>query len=143
MVFRHPAHAPSRGASRFSGCLPRSAKCPALYGLVKAGIAHTSGRPSKGAEQSGTSCFKVPRRAAQRALDAGRASFHDLRVHRACLQTNPLTLGPCRMAQALPRIPHWEFFFVLFPFFTHYSLSDEGVGRDAVTTQAEAKRSAR
>ena len=33
---RHPAHAPSRGASRISGCLPRSAKCPGLYGLVKA-----------------------------------------------------------------------------------------------------------
>src|SRR5208337_2065490 len=45
----------------YCGCLPRSAKCPALYGLVKAGIAHTSGRPSKSAEQSGTSCFKVPR----------------------------------------------------------------------------------
>src|SRR5208282_6780032 len=25
----------------YCGCLPRSAKCPALYGLVKAGIAHT------------------------------------------------------------------------------------------------------
>src|SRR5208283_3277630 len=114
MVFRHPAHAPSRGASRFSGCLPRSAKCPALYGLVKAGITHTSGRPSKGAEQSGTSCFKVPRSAAQRALDAGRASFHDVRVQRACLQTNPLRQGPCRMAPALPGIPHWEFFLVSF-----------------------------
>jgi hypothetical protein len=115
---RHPAHAPSRGASRISGCLPRSAKRPALYGLVKAGIALTSGGPSRGVEQSGTSCFKVPRNAAQRTLDAGRASFHDLRVHRACLQTNPLTPGPCRMAPALPGIPHWEFFLVSF----HFSL---------------------
>jgi hypothetical protein len=128
---RHPAHAPSLGidrsgrASRISGWLPCSAKCPALYGLVKAGIAHTSGRPSKGAEQSGTSCFKVPRSAAQRALDAGRASFHDVRVQRACLQTNPLTQRPRRMAPALPGIPHWEFFFGLFPFFTYYSLSYE------------------
>jgi hypothetical protein len=118
MKSRHPAHAPSRGASRISGCLPRSAKCAALYGLVKAGIDHTSGRPSKGADQSGTSCFKVPRSVAQRALDAERASFHDVRVQRACLQTNPLAQGPCRMAPALPRIPHGEFFLVSF----HFSL---------------------
>ena len=78
---RHPSHAPSLGidrsgrASRISGCLPRSAKCAALYGLVKAGIAHTSGRPSKGAEQSGTSCFKVPRSAAQRHLTPDARHF--------------------------------------------------------------------
>jgi hypothetical protein len=128
---RHPAHAPSLGidrsgrASRICGCLPRSAKCPASYGLVKAGIAHTSGRLSKGAEQSCTSCFEVQRRVAQRELDTMCAPVYHVSVWRACLQTNPLTQGPCRMAPALPGIPHWEFFFGLFPFFTYYSLSYE------------------
>ena len=77
-------------------------------------MAQTSGGPSTGAEQSGTSCLKVPRATAQRALDAGRASFDDVRVQRACLQTNPLRQGPCRMAPALPGIAHWEFFLVFF-----------------------------
>ena len=110
----------------YCGCLPRSAKCPASYGLVKAGIAHTSGRLSKGAEQSCTSCFEVQRRVAQRELDTMCAPVYHVSVWRACLQTNPPTQGPCRMAPALPGIPHWEFFLVSFHFsLTYYSLSYE------------------
>src|SRR5208283_2181166 len=119
MVFRHPAHAPSRGASRFSGCLPRSAKCPALYGLVKAGIAHTSGRPSKGAEQSGTSCFKVPRN-----VHLTRGARHFIMCEFSGLAFKRTRLGKARAGWLRLCL---EFltgnFFGLFPFFTYYSLS--------------------
>jgi len=64
--------------------------------------------------------------AAQRELDTMCAFVYHVPVWRACLQTNPLTQGPCRMAPVLPGIPHWEFF-GLFSFFTYYSLSCEGM----------------
>jgi hypothetical protein len=124
---RHPAHAPSLGidrsgrAWRISGCLPRSAKCPALYGLIKAGIAHTSGRPSKGAEQNCTSCFEV-----QRSVNSTpcvllfiMCQYGGLAFKRTRLRRTPagwLRLCP----EFLTGI-----FFGLFPFFTYYSLSYE------------------
>ena len=109
----------------YCGCLPRSAKCPALYGLAKAGIAHTSGRPLKSAGQSGTSCFEAPRRVNSTpcVLLFIMCRYHGLAFKRTRLRTAPA--GWLRLSlKSLTGN-----FFGLFPFFSYHSLSYERIRR--------------